>query len=100
MTLMFLRCGLRSVGAWVAMALLVLAFEDGVHSVHHLPDHDQASHCALAAISAQVPATTVDSVQMGPPVLVATATEVPADPVVPDLDAPRPVRGRAPPVLS
>ena len=99
-TSMFLRSVLRSVGAWVAMALLVLAFEDGVHSVHHLPDHDQASPCALAAISAQVPATTVDSVQIGPPVLVATAAVVLADPVVPDVDAPRADRGRAPPVLS
>lgn len=41
-------------------ALGVFAFADGVHSVHHLPDHDAASRCALAAASSNVQGVNID----------------------------------------
>lgn len=73
-------------------------FADGLHSVHHLPDHKAASRCALAAASANVVSGIADLIPVAlPPLsrLVAFEERAPAAPGL------RPVwakRGRAPPI--
>lgn len=50
-------------------SLGIFAFADGLHSVHHLPDQDAASRCALAVASANVMGVTVDLVPFAHPPL-------------------------------
>lgn len=79
-------------------ALGAFAFADGVHSVHHLPDHKAASRCALAAASANVVGGIADLIPVAlPPLsrLVAFEERAPAAP------GRQPVwaqQGRAPPI--
>ena len=93
------------VSRWGRLAVLALvgalgafAFADGLHSVHHLPDHRAASRCAIAAASASVVGDIVDLVPVAlPPSPRLVALEEVAT-VAPGL---RPVwaeHGRAPPV--
>jgi hypothetical protein len=86
----------------LALALVLLvglfAFENGVHSVHHLNDSDRGEHCAVASASQHVAGTEVDGV-------LAAAAPAPAGPARPlpgrvtrsirSLGEPE---GRAPPV--
>ena len=76
----------------------VFAFADGLHSVHHLPDQDAASRCALAAASANGVGVTVDPVPFAlPPLPRLTSVEeyAPAPPVRPPLWV---AQNRAPPL--
>ena len=79
-------------------ALGTFTFADGLHSVHHLPDHKAASRCALAAASANVVSGIADLIPVAlPPLprLVAFEGRAPTAP------GRRPVwakQGRAPPV--
>ena len=83
--------------AWVFVAALVgLAFEAGVHSVHHLGDEAGASRCSVASASTHLFGTPEDGPAVGLPVVVADAT--PSFQTVPVSSPPfRPDAGRAPP---
>jgi hypothetical protein len=79
-------------------ALGAFTFADGLHSVHHLPDHNAASRCALAAASANVVGGTADVIPVALPPLPRLAGLEEGDPPTPGL---RPVwaeQGRAPPI--
>ena len=78
-------------------ALGTFTFAEGVHSVHHLPDHQAASRCALAAASTNVVSGVADLIPITlPPLPRLVALEEP----VPTAPGRRPVwttQGRAPP---
>jgi hypothetical protein len=79
-------------------SLAVFAFADGLHSVHHLPDQDAASRCAIAAASTHVVGTTVDLVPIAlppPPRLTQLEEYAPAASV---RQATWVAQGRAPPL--
>ena len=79
-------------------ALGAFTFADGLHSVHHLPDHKAASSCAVAAASANVVGGTLDLIPVALPPLPRLAGREEAEPAAPGL---RPVwteQDRAPPV--
>ena len=86
----------------VALVLLVgvLAFESGVHSVHHLGDPGRASGCVLASTSLNLSGLEVEPVALdgalapiGPPVSAAAPLHAHARPESPH-------EGRAPPRLA
>ena len=100
---------MAGVGAWrprraVAVALVlvavVLAFETGVHSTHHLGRADDASQCVVAGVSAHLSANLVD-ITLDVPRAVVTDTPVtaPAPPAV-TARVIAPDAGRAPPAAS
>lgn len=87
----------RALVVTLALVLLVLALETGVHSVHHLSDLQAASQCAAASASTHVQGTeqpvAPDGVWVATPICAVTT---------PDFDRPgsrplRPDEGRAPP---
>jgi len=82
----------------LALVLVVLAVETGVHSVHHLADQQGASDCVVALASAHVhgaaePPLAAHALWIAVPVgaVVAPAPERPG------ARPPRPDEGRAPP---
>jgi uncharacterized membrane protein YphA (DoxX/SURF4 family) len=87
----------RTLVVALALVLVVLALEAGVHSVHHLSDRQAGSHCAVASASVHVQGAeqpvAPDAVWIPTPLGAMTA---------PDVDRPgsrplRPDEGRAPP---
>lgn len=79
----------RRVVALACVTLLtVIAFEAGLHSVHHIGDQPDSS-CVIASASAHTSALTVDSPALERPTDVAT-------PVVVSVDAPTTARSAAP----
>ena len=83
----------------IVLLLALFAFEDGIHSVHHLLDRSQAK-CAVAVAAAHLNATTADDGGVADVILPApaVATEI----AQPDPVAlfPSPVQGRAPPIVA
>jgi hypothetical protein len=96
---LLLRAPRRVAATTFALLIAVLAFETGVHAVHHLGDRHAASHCAVASVAPHVGGTT-DPPSTGMPsldvsadaVIVADAAVLPA----PSLGA---YPGPAPPAL-
>jgi hypothetical protein len=86
------------VGSGLIVLLLVFAFEQALHSVHHGLDPGEAERCAIAAASAHMAGTTVDPVTTmdvtAPPAEERSPEPEPARPAVP---YPCPVQQRAPP---
>lgn len=84
----------------VVLLLAVFAFEDGLHSVHHLVDKSQLNKCAVAGAAAHLNATPADdgaTVDVVLPVLAALTEVSQTDPVTSFLS---PVQGRAPPTIA
>ena len=84
----------------VVLLLALFAFEDGLHSVHHLVDRSQLNKCAVAAAAAHLNATASDdgsTVDVVLPVIAALTEVSQTDPVTSFLS---PVQGRAPPTLA
>jgi len=82
----------------VVLLLAVFAFEDGLHSVHHLVD--RSTKCAVAVAAAHLSATAADddsTVDVVLPVIVVLTEVSQTDPVSSFLS---PVQGRAPPTLA
>lgn len=82
----------------LALLLGIFAFENALHSVHHGLEPAGAKGCAIAAASAHLAATTVDSVTEADPVSPASEDRV----LAPELTGPLcrvkcPDQGRAPP---
>jgi hypothetical protein len=86
----------RALAIACTVLLLLLAFESGVHSVHHLADQPD-SQCVVASASAHTGGIAVDTIAFGPPAETLTAIAVTltasptSRPAAPDL-------GRAPPI--
>jgi hypothetical protein len=85
----------RAVALAGVALLMLIAFEAGLHSVHHIGDHLDSS-CLIASASAHTGALTVDSVaferptEIVAPVTVSSCTQTTVRSSAPDL-------GRAPP---
>ena len=85
----------RTVAVACTALLLFLAFESGVHSVHHLTDQPD-SQCVVASASTHTGGVAVDTIAFAPPaetqagIAVTLATPPTSRPAAPDL-------GRAPP---
>ena len=94
-----LRWPRRAVALGLVLLAAVFAFENGVHSVHHLTDPGRGGDCALASASQNVSGTEVSPVVVDWVPVVLGATPPRRDPsILPD----RPFRlfeGRAPPQL-
>jgi hypothetical protein len=81
-------------------ALGLLAFEEGVHSVHHLPDHAGASTCSVAAVSDHAPvAGAAEAVLERPAPLVYERPRA-IDPPQVERESIGPRPGRAPPIFA
>jgi uncharacterized membrane protein (TIGR02234 family) len=89
----------RTVAGLLIALLAVLAFEAGVHSVHHLGDADAAAQCVVASASSDL-----SGAGAGPVVVIVPAeTGDVAPPPQSGTLLPRfahPDRGRAPPFLA
>jgi len=89
----------RALALTIVLLLALFAFEDGIHSVHHLLDRSQAK-CAVALAAAHLNATAADDGGVADVILPApaVATEI----AQPDPVAlfPSPVQGRAPPIVA
>ena len=85
----------RVVAVLSVAVLLLIAFEAGLHSVHHIGDRE-SSTCVVASASAQTGGVTITGiaferpVEVGTPVVVGTASPAISRFAAPDL-------GRAPP---
>ena len=85
----------RAVALACMALLLVVAFESGVHSVHHLTDAPD-SHCVVASASTHIGGLGVATVAVDRPAETITAVAVtPAG--APTARPAAPDRGRAPP---
>jgi hypothetical protein len=91
----------RRVAVGVVVVLIaILAFETGVHAVHHLGDRHAASHCAVASVAPQL-GGTADAPSTAIPHLHVTAHAVVlAEPVVLSARPVGPAPVRAPPSLA
>jgi hypothetical protein len=86
----------RIVAPLTVLALVTLAFEAGIHSVHHLGDKSGAAHCSVASASTHLSGTAADGPSVGVPVLVVPAP--PAFQTAPAGGPPlRSASGRGPP---
>jgi len=88
----------RSLALSLVLLLAIFAFENGVHSVHHLSDQGRGEHCAAALASQHVAGTEPDG-------LLSAASPAPAEPamiapvrVIRSARSFSPHEGRAPPV--
>jgi hypothetical protein len=83
-----------------AVLIAILAFETGVHAVHHLGDRHAASHCVVASVTPQLGGIT-DAPSTGIPHLHVTAQAVVLpEPVVLSARPVGPAPVRAPPSLA
>jgi hypothetical protein len=64
----------RIVAALAVVALAVMAFETGVHSVHHLGDEAGAAQCSVASASTHLDGTPEEGLALRVPVPVAAET--------------------------
>jgi hypothetical protein len=85
----------RAVALACTALLLLIAFEAGVHSVHHVADH-LGAQCVVASASAHTGGVAVDAVAIEAPVDVATSIAVTPS-ATPVLRSVPPDLGRAPP---
>src|SRR5262245_3824116 len=90
----------RAIALAVVLLLAVFAFEEGLHSVHHLNSQTKLVRCSVAAATAHLAATTVDSAA-GHDVILPVATHTTessqTDPVARFIC---PDQGRAPPLTA
>ncbi len=85
----------RAAALTLAVLLAMLAFETGLHSVHHLGDPEAG--CVLAATSAHLAAVAAPTVDVVPaPLAASESLAVAASSALPDRQF-RPDEGRAPP---
>jgi hypothetical protein len=90
----------RALVVGLGLLLVIFAFEDGLHSVHHGFDAKQYDECTIAAASAHLSALSVDSVLATSVVQVATEGAVESDSASPLLRLLDPHQGRAPPLAA
>lgn len=85
----------RAAALGMAVLLALLAFESGVHAVHHLDDPD--AHCAVASASVHAPSAEVAPADAGLILLVATDPLPVVEPRALPARFIRPDEGRTPP---
>ena len=88
----------RNLALALVLLLAIFAFENGLHSVHHLNDQDRGESCAVASASQHVAGTEVEG-------SFTAAAPAPAEPprvasvrVIRSVRSLGPHEGRAPPV--
>jgi hypothetical protein len=87
----------RAVALSLMLLLVVFAYEDGLHSVHHGLTPLAAHSCPTLAVSAHVVGTEAETSDFTIPTLVALEAALPIAWQVPADHVPRPDQGRAPP---
>ena len=98
-SLVALRWPRRAVALGLVLLAAVFAFENGVHSVHHLTDPGRGGDCALASASQNVSGTEVSPVVIDwSPVVLGAAPSLRDASNLPDRSF-RLFEGRAPPSL-
>jgi hypothetical protein len=86
----------RRLALGLAFMLLVLGFETGLHSTHHLGESARAPECAVAAATAHLTGGSVERVSVDP--LIVPSYPVPSErPVQVPRRRPASHEGRAPP---
>jgi hypothetical protein len=90
----------RRLAAGLVILLLVLAFEAGLHSVHHVGDADHAAACAVGVATAHLAGNPVEVVTIDPIAAPSLDTALPAPPAPVTLHRPAPHEGRAPPAST
>ena len=84
----------------IVLLLAVFAFEDGLHSVHHLLERSKLAKCPVAVATAHLHATTADDGGVSDVFLPAPVVAMDAGQSAPVARFPSPVQGRAPPARS
>jgi hypothetical protein len=89
----------RRVAGLLIALLAVLAFEVGLHSVHHLGEPPEAARCVVETVSSNLSGAAGEPMSVVAPA--STADLAPhLDSLAPPRHLPRPDRGRGPPVLA
>jgi hypothetical protein len=87
----------RAVALSLMLLLAILAYEDGLHSVHHGPAPQAAHSCPILTVSAHAVGTEVETSGLDTPTLLSLGPALPIAVRVPTDPVPRPDQGRAPP---
>ena len=90
----------RTIALTLVLLLAIFAFEDAVHSVHHGFDQATASSCTVAAVGAQLSATSADGADVCEVILAIVALAAPPRVAAPITRPASPDRGRAPPPVT
>jgi len=90
----------RTLALAVVLLLAVFAFQDGLHSVHHLLNKSQRAKCAVAVAAAHLNATTADDSGVADVILPAPAVATETGQPDPVALFPSSVQGRAPPIVA
>jgi hypothetical protein len=84
----------------LAVFITIVAFESGVHAVHHLGDPDGGARCAVASVTSHLNGTA-DPLPVQQPALAAPTGHLGAFEPLPLGTRPlSPHRGRAPPPIA
>jgi hypothetical protein len=89
----------RALALAVVLLLALFAFEDGIHSVHHMLDRSQAK-CAVAVAAAHLSADTAGDGPVTAVILLAPAVATEIGQPDPVALFPSPAQGRAPPIVA
>jgi hypothetical protein len=82
----------------LAAIVVILGFEDALHSAHHRLDPAETKSCLITVVTAHVAATTVDAVTFSDPIAPRRENcHADSEPPRVASDPPRSDRGRAPP---
>ncbi len=92
------RRGRRGVALALLVVLLLLPFETGLHSVHHLGDGPGHAHCAVAAACSHLVGVVAVASIVDVATLLDTGCVVTRSITIRDRSVRRPDAGRAPPV--
>jgi hypothetical protein len=92
--------GRRMLAATLVLMAVVLSFEAGLHSVHHLGDSDRSAACAVASASAHLNGVSVQPPDAEPraPAAAERVTHLASTPRCSFVIAPH--EGRGPPALT
>jgi predicted membrane protein len=90
----------RLVTAVLIVLLAVLAFETGVHAVHHIGDGRTTARCPVASMAPHLGGTTVTPATSGLALQPSVDGVVVTDALVPVLRSLGPAQGRSPPSLA
>ena len=90
----------RRLAAGLVILVLVLAFEAGLHSVHHVGDPHQAAACAVGVATAHLAGSPVEVVTVDPIAAPSLHTAWPAPSAPVALHRPDPYESRAPPAST
>ena len=88
----------RNLALALVLLLAIFAFENGLHSVHHLNDQDRGESCAVASASQHVAGTEVEGGFTAAAPAPAEPTRVASVRVIRSARSLGPHEGRAPPV--